>query len=58
MEKLGYMYIEYIYICIYILYCQVLPSDLFERILSDLFRGVSDLHLGDQKVTWKNLVYI
>ena len=39
------------------IYCQVLPSDLFERILSDLFRGVSDLHLGDQKVTLKKLVY-
>ena len=24
-------------------------------VLSDLFRGLSDLHLGDQKVTWKKL---
>ena len=24
--------------------------------LSDLFQGLSDLHLGDQKVTWKKLV--
>ena len=25
--------------------------------LSDLFRLLSDLHLGDQRVTWKKLVY-
>ena len=27
-------------------------------VLSDLFRGLSDLHLGYQKVTWKKLVEI
>ena len=28
----------------------------FQVTFSDLFRGLSDLHLGDQKVTWKKLV--
>ena len=34
---------------------QVLPSDLFECFKWP-FQGLSDLHLGDQKVTWKKLV--
>ena len=35
--------------------CQVLPSDLFGRFKWP-FQGLSDLHLGYQKVTWKKLV--
>ena len=31
---------------------RVLPSDPF-GCLSDFFHGLSDLHLGDQKVTWR-----
>ena len=34
---------------------QVLPSDLFGWFKWP-FQGLSDLHLGDQKVTWKKLV--
>ena len=34
---------------------QVLPSDLFGWFKLP-FQGLSDLHLGDQKVTWKKLV--
>ena len=34
---------------------QVLPSDLF-GCFKWPFQGFSDLHLGDQKVTWKKLV--
>ena len=34
--------------------CQVLPSDLFGWFKWP-FQGLSDLHLGDQKVTWKKL---
>ena len=30
----------------------------FLRVLSDLFQGLSDIHLGNQKVTWKNLVLV
>ena len=33
---------------------QVLPSDLFGGFKWP-FQGLSDLHLGDQKVTWKKL---
>ena len=33
---------------------QVLPSDLF-GCFKWPFQGLSDLHLGDQKVTWKKL---
>ena len=33
---------------------QVLPSDLF-GCFKWPFQGWSELHLGDQKVTWKNL---
>ncbi len=36
---------------------QVLPSDLF-GCFKWPFQGLSDLHLGDQKVTWKKLVGI
>ena len=35
---------------------QVLPSDLF-GCFKWPFQGLSDLHLGDQKVTWKKLVH-
>ena len=35
--------------------CQVLPSDLFGGFKWP-FQGLSDLYLGDQKVTWKKLV--
>ena len=34
---------------------QVVPSDLFGWFKRP-FQGLSDLHLGDQKVTWKKLV--
>ena len=34
---------------------QVLPSDLFGG-LKWPFQGLSDLHLGDQKVNWKKLM--
>ena len=37
-----------------ILLIQVLPSDLFEGFKWPL-QGLSDLHLGNQKVTWKKL---
>ena len=33
---------------------QVLPSDLFGGSKWP-FQGLSDLHLGDQKVTWKKM---
>ena len=36
---------------------QLLPSDLF-GCFKWPFQGLSDLYLGDQKVTWKNLVLI
>ena len=39
-----------------LLHYQVLPSDLFGCFKSDPFQGLSDLHWGDQKVTWKKLV--
>ena len=35
--------------------CQVLPSDHF-GCFKWPFQGLSDLHLGDQKVTWQKLV--
>ena len=35
--------------------CQVLPSDRFGCFKRSL-QGLSDLHLGDQKVTWKKPV--
>ena len=37
--------------------CQVLPSDLFGGFKWP-FQGLSDLHLGNQKVTWKKLVLV
>ena len=40
-------------ICIH----QVLPSDLF-GCFKWPFQGLSDLHLGAQKVTWKKLAYV
>ena len=36
---------------------QVLPSAPFGGFKWP-FQGLSDLHLGDQEVTWKKLVYI
>ena len=40
---------------LYIIYSiQVLPSDLFGWFKWP-FQGLSDIHLGDQKVTWKKL---
>ena len=34
---------------------QVLPSDLFEGVFKRPVQGLSDLCLGDPKVTWKKL---
>lgn len=37
--------------------CQLLQSDLVWTLATELFRGLSDLHLRNQKVTFKKLVY-
>ena len=53
MDRHGIIQNIYYYI---IIFYQVLPSDLF-GCFKWPFQGLSDLHLGDQKVTWKKLVH-